>query len=397
MGGRPNRSAIPRTIAFYTDARAWGGAEVYMTQLVAGLSRAGYETPLFVADWPEVDSWVEHLEELGFDVTRFGHGKEFSPRVYSEAKKLLRGFELVHFNKTHPRNCLPAIAAARAVGVRSVVATEHLALPPDSNVPFGRRIITGLVRYTNRGIDRTIAVSDLSREMLIDHYAVPPDRIVAIRNGLDIAALDGKRDADGARRSLGLADDAVTAVLVGRMAERKGHSFALRALPAIRERIPAFKLVFVGEGEIEEKLRAESKDLGVDEHVVWAGFRRDVPDILATVDLLMLPSEDECLPFVILEAMGARLPVVAGDVGGISEQIDEGVTGHLIRPRDAAGLAAAVADVLERPDRGASMGDAGRQKLEREFSVEACVNAVLDVYEEVSSGGTSSAGGGSGS
>jgi len=362
-----------------------------MTQLVAGLARAGYQTPLFVADWTEVDAWVEHLEELGFDVTRFAHGKEFSPRVYGEAKRLLEGFELVHFNKTHPRNCLPAIAAARSVGVRSIVTTEHLALPPESHVPFGRQIITGLVRYTNRRVDRTIAVSELSRGMLIEHYAIQPDRIVAIRNGLDIASLDGVRDADGARRSLGLAEDAVAAVLVGRMAERKGHSFALRALPAIRERIPTFKLVFVGEGEIEEKLRAESQALGVDEHVVWAGFRRDVPDILATVDLLMLPSEDECLPFVILEAMGARLPVVAADVGGISEQIDEGVTGHLIQPRDAEGLAEAVVSILERPDRGASLGVAGREKLEREFSVDACVNAVLDIYEEVSLRGGGSA------
>lgn len=384
MTGAPaNLSAVPRTIAFYTDARAWGGAEVYMAQLVAGLRRAGHETPLFVADWSEVDVWVEHLEGLGFDVTRFRHGKEFSTRVYKDARRLLDGFELVHFNKTHPRNCLPAIAAARAAGVRAIVATEHLALPPDSHVPFGRQIITLLVRLTNRFVDRTIAVSELSRGMLIDHYSIPPKRIVAIRNGLDIGALDGERDADAARRSLGLPSNAVTAVLVGRMAERKGHSFALRAIPAIRERIPDFRLVFVGEGEIEEKLRAESRDLGVDDHVVWAGFRRDVPDILACVDLLMLPSEDECLPFVILEAMGARLPVVAADVGGISEQIEDGATGILIAPRDAAGLAAAVVDILERPDRGASMGNAGREKLEREFSVDACVAAVLGVYGDV--------------
>ncbi len=388
MTGRsPNRSAVPRTIAFYTDARAWGGAEVYLTQLACGLRRAGYETPLFVADWGEVDAWVEHLTGLGFDVTRFRHGKEFSPRVYSEARRLLAGFELVHVNKTHPRNCLSAILGARSGGVPNVVTTEHLALPPDSRVPFGRPIITSLVRWTNRRVDRIVAVSELSRGMLIDHYGVPPDRITAIRNGLDIGALDAARDAVGARRSLGLTESSVAAVLVGRMAERKGHALALRAIPAIRERIPGYRLVLVGEGETEQTLRRLSTELGVDDHVVWAGFRRDVPDILSCVDLLMLPSEDECLPFVILEAMGARLPVVATDVGGISEQVEDGVTGRLIRPRDVAGLADAVAGILERPDRGASLGEAGRAKLEREFSVDTCVEAVLDVYAEVCSEG----------
>jgi glycosyltransferase involved in cell wall biosynthesis len=117
--------------------------------------------------------------------------------------------------------------------------------------------------------------------------------------------------------------------------------------------------------------------------VIWAGFRRDVPAILASVDLLILPSENECLPFVILEAMGSRLPVVAADVGGISEQIEDGVTGRLIRPRDAAGLAEAVIDVLGRPDRGKSLGEAGRRKLEAEFSIEASVGRVLEIYREI--------------
>ncbi|MCD4690952.1 glycosyltransferase family 4 protein, partial [bacterium] len=303
VGAKP--SAVPRTIAFYTDARARGGAEVYLTQLALGLREVGYETPLFVADWTDADTWVAHLEELGFVVTRFRHGKEFSPAVYAEASRLLRGFEFIHFNKTHPRNCLPAILAARAGGAR-IVATEHLALAPDSHVPFGRAIITALVRWTNRAVDRTIAVSELSRQMLIDNYAIPAGRIVSIQNGLDIGVLDVEHDVEATREKLGLAPDAVAAVLVGRMAERKGHRFALRAIPAIRSRIPMFKLVFVGEGEIEEMLRDEAQTLGVDDHVVWGGFRRDVPAVLASVDLLMLPSEDECLPFVILEAMGAR-------------------------------------------------------------------------------------------
>jgi len=383
MMSQMRSGGIPRTIAFYTDARAWGGAEVYMTQLVCGLRRAGYETPLFVADWSAADTWVAHLEELGFEVTRYRHGKEYSPRMFVDSLRLLRGYDLVHFNKTHPRNSLPAVLAARCAGVRGVVTTEHLAIKPDSHFPFGRFLITSLVRFSNLPVDRTIAVSELSREMLIDHYRIPPDRILTIRNGIEIEPTDVQHDTMATRAALGLAPTDIVGVLVGRLVGRKGHSTSLRALPAVLSRVPGFKLVFVGDGDIEDELRAEAEALGVAEHVVWAGFRRDVPAILASVDLLILPSEAECLPYVILEAMGAQLPVVAADVGGVSEQIDDGVTGRLIRPKDPDGLASAMLEIIERPDRGASMGEAGRAKLEREFSVDACVNAVLDVYEDV--------------
>ncbi len=354
-----------------------------MAQIAGGLKAAGYDPRLLVADRREVDEWVDYLRERGLHVERFRPGKEFNPRVFFDGLKLFRGFEIVHFNKTHPRNCLPAVWAARLSGAKVVIATEHLALPPDSNVPFGRRIITTLVRLTNRLIDKTIAVSELSRDMLIRNYGIPPEKIVSIRNGIDISQFDATFDPSAVRVDLGLGASDAVAVLVGRVCDRKGHTFAIRAIDEIRKRIPGYRLLFVGEGDIEEKLKAEAESLGVTTEVIWAGFRRDVPAILASVDLLILPSEDECLPFVILEAMGSRLPVVATDVGGISEQIEDGVTGRLIRPRDAAGLAEAIIDVLDRSDKGKSLGEAGRRKLEVEFSIEASIGRIPEIYRAI--------------
>ena len=383
MMSKTRLGALPRRIAFYTDAIAWGGAEVYMTQVVLGLKRAGFDPRLFVCDRRVVDEWVEHLRERGLHVERFRPGKEFNPRVFFDGLKLFRGFEIVHFNKTHPRICLPAVWAARFAGASVVIATEHLTLRPESNVPFGRGIITTLVRLTNRLLDMTIAVSELSRETLIRNYRIPTQKIVSIRNGIDLSQFDASFDTSAMRVNLGLGASDQVAVLVGRMADRKGHIFALKTVAEIRKRIPDYRLVFVGEGEIEEDLRQEAERLGLTDEVIWAGFRRDVPAILASVDLLILPSEDESLPFVILEAMGSRLPVVATDVGGISEQVEDGVTGRLIRPRDLAGLAEAVAEVLGRSDRGRSLGEAGRRKLEAEFSIEASVGRVPEIYSDI--------------
>ncbi len=374
---------LPTRIAFYTDTRAWGGAEVYMTQVTLGLKRAGFDPRLFVADRREVDEWVEHLRERGLHIERFRPGKEFNPRVFFDGLKLFRGFEIVHFNKTNPRRCLPAVWAARFAGASVVIATEHLAHSPDSHVPLGRGIITALVRLTNRLIDKTIAVSELSREMLIGNYGIPGEKIVSVRNGTDLSQFDIAFDTKAMRVDLGLGASDRVAVLVGQVSERKGHPLALKAVAEIRKRIPDYRLVFVGEGEIEKALKAEAVGLGLTTEVIWAGFRRDVPAILASVDLLILPSEDECLPFVILEAMGSRLPVVATDVGGVSEQVEDGVTGRLMRSCDAATLAEAVIDVLDRPDRGKSLGEAGRRKLEAEFSIEASVGRVPEIYRDI--------------
>ncbi len=146
-------------------------------------------------------------------------------------------------------------------------------------------------------------------------------------------------------------------------------------------------MLFAGDGELEGELRAEARELGLEEHVLFAGFRRDVPRLLAASDALILPSESECLPLVILEAMSARRPVIATDVGGISEAVDDGRTGLLVRPRDAEGLADALVAVLGDPERARSMGLAGRAKVAAEFSLEACASAVFAVYDELLSNG----------
>ena len=352
-------------------------------QLLDGVRAAGLAPRVFCADRPDAGAWIEELTRKGYQVERYRPTKEFNPLGFFIARKFLRGFELIHVNKTHPRNSLPVVVAARFSGAAVVVATEHLALRPDSHFPMGRRIITFLVRCTNRLLDRTIAVSELSRGQLIDHYGTPPERIVAIRNGMDVKRFDEAVDVGAVRAGLGISDDDRVAILIGRFAPRKGHTFALRALAQASERVPGLRMLFAGDGELEDELKAEAQELGLGERVVFAGFRRDVPQLLAASDALILPSESECLPLVILEAMAARRPVIATDVGGISEAIDDGATGLMVRPRDAEGLADALVEVLGDPERARSMGLAGRAKVEAEFSLDACSAAVFAVYDDL--------------
>jgi len=387
MGGiaTPGRGAPAgrsRRVAYYTDARGWGGAEVYLTDLTTRIGAYGYEPHVFCSRRPGTRGWLDDLEARGVPVTLFRATGDLDPRGFFDGLRLLRGHDVVHINRPHPRTCLPGMAAARLVGA-PVVVTEHLAELPVSHYPGGAAFLMFLIRAVNAGVDRTIAVSELSRRALERHYGIPRERLVAIRNGIDLSAFAAPADVGAVRESLGLGSDDVVAVHVGAMVERKGHSVALHAMPAILEREPRLRYVFLGEGVLEERLRREADGLGVSDFVVFAGFRRDVAEVLAASDLLILPSDVECLPLVILEAMASGLPVVASDVGGVSEAVVDGVTGRLIGPRDPSGLAAAVLDVLASGGRRGEMGEAGRRRARDEFDINACVAAVAATYDSV--------------
>ena len=372
-----------RQIAFFTDARGWGGAETYLTQLLESARSAGMGPHVYCADRRNAGDWFKELRRRGFRIKLFRPTKGCNPLGFFVALGLLRGYQIVHFNKTHPRNCLSAIVAARASGADLVIATEHLAMVPVSHFPFGRQIVTLLVRITNRFIEKTIAVSELSREMLIKNYGMRPSKIVTIRNGIDLARFDVRSDVEAVRAGLGIRAEDRVGVMVSSFVPRKGHRCALRAMAAIRREVPRFRLILAGNGPLEHEIRAEIEKLGMSDAVVFAGFRRDIPAVLAASDLLLLPSEEECLPLVILEAMASRLPVVASDVGGISEAVENGVTGRLIKPGDAEGLARAVIEILGEPERAQAMGRAGRRRVEVEFAAERCAGAVFRLYEEL--------------
>lgn len=376
--------ARKRGVAFYTDARAWpGGAEVYLTGLMRWLRSAGWEVHLFTSDRPVTREWVDLLRADGIPVSRFRPTREVDPGGGAEAARMLRGFDLVHFNKTDPRTCLPAIPAARRAGARVVVTTEHIAKRPESHYPMGARTVTALVRRANRHVDRVVVVSESSRRAYIGNYHCEPSKVLAIRNGVDLARFERLPDRQASRRALGTTPGDIVAVVVGRLCAGKGQAAAIAAAASVRERVPGFKLLLVGDGPLAPELRALAGERGTAGDVIFAGFRGDIEAVLSASDLFLLASEAESLPLSVLEAMAAALPVVSTDVGGLSEAIEDGVTGRLVPPGDPAALADAIVEVLGSPDRGAAMGRAGRLRAESEFDVRVCYSTVALLYKEL--------------
>jgi len=154
----------------------------------------------------------------------------------------------------------------------------------------------------------------------------------------------------------------------------------VEAAPEVLARFRGVRFVFVGDGPMEDELRERVARLGIADNVEFLGHRDDVPAVLADADVFVLSSRSEAFPNAIVEAMMSGLPVVASSVGGIPELVEDGRTGRLVPPGDAAHLAAAVIDILDHPDRAMQMGQTARRRIEEQYSFDRMVHQFETLY-----------------
>lgn len=172
-------------------------------------------------------------------------------------------------------------------------------------------------------------------------------------------------------------------VMVGRLGPPKRPDLALRALAVLRERVPAARLQVVGDGPLRPTAEGLARELGLDGAVEFAGNRDDIPQLLAEAECAILASDYEGCPLAVIEAMAAGLPVVATDVGGIDELVEDGGTGFVSPANDAAGLAARIGDVLLDGELARQMGERASRVARERLSVAHMVDGLLSVYDEI--------------
>jgi glycosyltransferase involved in cell wall biosynthesis len=221
-----------------------------------------------------------------------------------------------------------------------------------------------------------IAVSEATRKFHRRWNLVPDRRIETIHNFVTPSALAPVPDSlrDEVRAELGIDTACPLLGVVGTVIPRKGLLHLLRALPQVLSAAPEARLAIVGKEEAAPHaafLKQTAQDLGVAHRILWLGHRADVRRILAALDLCVLASIEESFPLTILEAMAARLPVVATAVGGVPECVHDGETGLLVPPADHRTLAKAIISLLAAPRRRRDFGEAGRRRVCEAFSPES--------------------------
>jgi glycosyltransferase involved in cell wall biosynthesis len=211
------------------------------------------------------------------------------------------------------------------------------------------------------------------------------DRMVVFYPPVDTALFRPHRNSDRPiRAELGIRADAPVVGVVGNINPQKGHEYFVDAAAAVKDSVPEAKFVIAGHiypnhREYYESLlsRAKTQNLIPNEDIFWLGSRQDIPDVLASIDVLALASvpNSEGTPTVILEAMACGVPVVASDVASVSEVVADGETGYVVPPMQPEHMAAQLVRLLKDPAQRETFGKQATTRVETEFSLEACVDA----------------------
>jgi glycosyltransferase involved in cell wall biosynthesis len=230
-------------------------------------------------------------------------------------------------------------------------------------------------------MDCLIAVSRAIEQKLIDEgrTTVP---IELIYNGVDLERYDHQEPCCTLRDEYGMEPGSQIVGVVARLEPEKGHPTLLEAWPHVLQHVPDAYLLVIGEGSRRDALEALARDLRIAHRVVFTGRRDDVPAVTAALDVAVLPSYREAQGLTILEAMALSRPVVASNVGGIPEMIQDGRTGLLVEPHDADGLAHAITRILTDHPLADMLARQAHDMVHDRFSIELMVEAVQAIYEE---------------
>lgn len=273
--------------------------------------------------------------------------------------------------------------AAKIAGVPVIVHTVHGFAFHEFEKPPRQRLFIWLERLAARFADKLITVSEPLKQWGLRARIGRADKYITIYDGIEIDRFKLNFDIEKKRQEFGIKPEELVIGAVSKLWEGKGHRCILRAARDVVAKVPDVKFMFVGEGYLRKELESMTHQLGLNEYVTFAGFRRDVPEITAIFDVAVLASFFEGLGRVLLEAMALGKPVIASRVGGIVDVVDEGKTGIFVSPNDSAALAEAMIRLLSDGKLREKMGEAGKEKIGVKFSAGTMVAQIEKVYEEL--------------
>jgi glycosyltransferase involved in cell wall biosynthesis len=376
-GTRPTSRPERPTVCQVLHSLQVGGAEV----LAAGMARQLCDSYRFVfVCLDELGVLGQQLQAEGFAVEVLQRRPGLDWRLALRLARLLRR---QHVDLLHTHQYTPFFYAllARLLGRRvPVLFTEHGRHFPD--YPRRKRILANRLLLGRR--DRVVGVGQAVRQALIANEGLRPDRIRVIYNGVPHANGAGPTsDRQTVRREIGCQADDFLLIQVARLDYLKDHCTAIRTLERVVARRPEARLVLVGEGPERGTIEAEVRQRRLEDHVRFLGLRRDVARLLAAADVFLLTSISEGIPLTIIEAMNAGLPVVATQVGGVGEIIEDGVTGLLAPAGVDAALAAQVLRLREDGALYQRLRQRGREHAQERFSEARMHAEYTRLYEEM--------------
>jgi glycosyltransferase involved in cell wall biosynthesis len=358
------------------DSLGMGGAEFLLGELADGAPAAGIELSVAYLHERADDRGARRLRERGVEPAHVPVSGLLDPGSHRRVRRHLRVVRPDVLHTQLGTSDFVGGLAARSLGIPAVSTVHVMEWPRSLRNDVKVRLISSARRHC---MARVIAVSGPAGRWLVDHGWARRRQVVTVHNG--VAGVPRPGTGRDVRRALGIAEDAVVVTMLSVLRDAKGHDVAIPAVAGLRDRFPATHLLIVGDGDERGRLEALAAEAGA---TTLAGHRDDVMEVLDASDVLLHPSRVDAFPGALLEAMAARVPVVATAVGGVTDIVEDGVTGVLVEPPPKPDtLASALAPLLADPALRRTLGERGRQRFERDFSTERWAGRLRVVYEDV--------------
>lgn len=355
------------------------GAERVILELAEYLRKEGVDVTIGVFENKQNPNLelADYAREKSFDVQVF----PCKGRLDKKTIHLIKNYiETEGVQILHSHNYKSNFYAWRAINnnIRWVV-TNH-----GRRFGFRLSIYNLLDSLIVRRADRIIAVSEEIYKR-IKAKGIGDGRIYLVENGVNLERFS-KKVLDSLKESLGIKKEALVVGTIGSLSKEKGHLYLMKAIPKVVQKVPKTTFLLIGDGRERSFLEETTSKLNISDRVIFAGTRKDIPEILSILDLFVLPSLKEGLPMSLLEAQAAKVPVVATRVGAIPNVIKNGVTGILVPSKDSATLSDAIIQILSNKKFASEMAEKGFLRIRDHFSSEKMGEKYWSIYKELTEG-----------
>lgn len=280
-----------------------------------------------------------------------------------------------------PRDAFLGLLLARASGAKCLV---HLHVNAED-------WISSSVQWAMKHADAIVGVSEFTAASAVE-MGYEAAKVYSVLNGLDISGWDYETDGRPIRQEFNIPPNMPVMAIASRLFYWKGHTELIQSLALVKQTVPDFRLLIVGEddpratpgrGPYSEELKALVADLGLQDQVVFTGFRKDMPAIMAAADIFTHPSFEEPFGMVYVEAMAMKKPIITLNQGGSAEVVEHGKSGLLSSPKDIEQMAANIVTLIQDPEMRQRMGEYGRQRAESYFNPQRMTRDMENVYRRV--------------
>jgi glycosyltransferase involved in cell wall biosynthesis len=368
-------------ILFVIDGMEFGGGERGFAQIINGLPESRYETFLASGSQETFYHAVSHSPVQRYPVD---FSNRCNPSVLIDLIRIIRNDRI---DIVHGQGARADFYARLASGFsRKTMYVSTIQMPVEGYDvgPMKRLLYKSLDRFSEKFVDYFLVVSSVLAQAMIQGHGIPQGKVVKIYNGIETDYYKPHDQEEGRRRvrqEYSVNDSEVLIGSLGRLVWQKGFEYFIHAMPILIRDLPEAKFLIVGEGPLRQELEGQTRSLGIQDRLVFTGHRNDIRDMMAAMDIIVIPSLLEGFPMITLEAMAMEKPIVTTSIDGIMEQIRDGMEGLLIAPKSPPALAQAVKRLVDNPDYARSLGINARAKVVRDFSVHKMIAETIKVYE----------------